>query len=90
VRRFDPDQPRPRLAPRPPEGPWRKLPSGYTVTLGGWPVHPLCCHGSPVRPGSDVWAEDCAELATYARPFAGIEEYACDQHATGPRHDEAT
>jgi hypothetical protein len=65
-----------------------RLPPGYTIAALAGPVHPLCGHASPVRPGSDVWADDCAELAEYSRPFAGFppgcDEYACAQHARCP------
>jgi hypothetical protein len=73
-----------------PAGPWTRLPPGYTIAAFEGPVHPLCGHASPVRPGSDVWADDCAELAGYSRPFAGFEddpdavEFACTQHARYP------
>jgi hypothetical protein len=71
-----------------PAGPWTRLPPGYTIAALAGPVHPLCGHASPVRPGSDVWADDCAELAEYSRPFAGFppgcDEYACAQHARCP------
>jgi hypothetical protein len=75
-------------APEP--GPWSRLPSGFTIETWNGPVHPLCAHASQVRPGSEVWADDCAELAEYARPIAGFEddlgamEFACALHARHP------
>jgi hypothetical protein len=35
----------------------------------------MCGHSSPVRPGSQAWADDCAELAGYSRPFAGFDDW---------------
>lgn len=62
--------------------PWRKLQPGYTYP--GTTIRPVCCHSSPVRPGSDVWTVDCEERAVYRRVVGGIEEYMCAEHATGP------
>jgi hypothetical protein len=81
----EPSRRRPRTMAVP-GGPWSRLPPGHTIPAREGPVHPLCAHASPVRPGSDVWGDDCADLAEYSRPFAGVDdpaavEYACPRHA---------
>jgi hypothetical protein len=56
----------------PEAGPWSRLPTGFTLDTPDGPVHPLCAHASPVRPGSAVWADDSARTARLLPPVPGL------------------